>query len=72
LEKSLEDIALVMEVIAGPDEFDSTVSHKTVPAYTTELSSGTAKKYRVAYLREIESEGLQPEIKKSITTNLIN
>jgi len=34
------------------------------------LSSGTAKKYRVAYLREIESEGLQPEIKKSITDKL--
>jgi len=26
--KSLEDIALVMEVIAGPDEFDSTVHTK--------------------------------------------
>jgi len=67
---SLEDIALVMEVIAGADEFDSTFSHEKVPAYTDEMHSDAGKKYKVAYLREIESEGLQPEIKKSITDKL--
>lgn len=68
--KSLEDIALVLGVIAGPDEFDSTVSHEKVPDYTEELHTGATKKYKIAYLREIESEGLQPEIRKSITDKL--
>src|SRR5688572_10589001 len=32
--KSVEDVALVLEVIAGQDEFDSTVSKKSVPEYS--------------------------------------
>jgi len=68
--KSIEDIALVLEVIAGSDEFDSTVSHEKVPAYVQDLQSSNTKKYKVAYLREIESEGLQPEIRKNIVDKL--
>jgi aspartyl-tRNA(Asn)/glutamyl-tRNA(Gln) amidotransferase subunit A len=41
------DIALLLEVMAGADEFDSTVSHKEVPAYTSNLE--TKKKFRFAY-----------------------
>jgi aspartyl-tRNA(Asn)/glutamyl-tRNA(Gln) amidotransferase subunit A len=64
--KNLHDIAQVLEVIAGPDEYDSTVSHKPVPYYSKELSDTTSK-YKVAYLRDaLESEALQPEIKESI------
>jgi len=64
--KNLEDIALVLEVIAGSDEFDSTVSRKPVPSYSKVLSI-TNKKYKVAYLRDtLESEALQPEIKESL------
>jgi len=60
--KNLHDIAMVLEVIAGSDEFDSTVSQKPVPEYSKELS--TNKKYRVACLKDtLESEALQPEIK---------
>lgn len=69
--KSVEDVALVLEVIAGPDEFDSTVSHEKVPSYASACTLPIEKKYRVAYLREIdESEGLQPEIKNAITRSL--
>lgn len=65
--KSVEDVALVLEVIAGPDEKDSTVSHRPVPSYSSDLKNVTKKKYKVAYVREIEdSAGLQPEIRDSI------
>lgn len=65
----VEDVAQVLEVIAGEDEFDSTVSRKPVPRYSTEAA--TPKKFKVAYIREtLESEGLQPEIKKSMTTTI--
>jgi len=61
--KNLHDLALVLEVIAGPDDYDSTVSRKSVPDYSKELS--TNKKYRVAYLKDtLESEALHPDIKE--------
>jgi len=65
--KCVDDIALVLEVIAGADEYDSTVSEKPVNHFTKELPTATQKKYKVAYLREpMESNGLQTEIKERI------
>ncbi len=62
LTKTVADTALVMEVIAGNDEFDNTASTKPVDAYSTLLSSN--KKLKIAYLKDcIESEGLDAEIK---------
>ena len=52
--KSVEDVALVLEVIAGADEIDSTVSQKPVPAYSKELVKPNGKAYKVAYVREID------------------
>lgn len=65
--KSVEDVALVLEVIAGADEQDSTVSRTPVPEYSRELTKANGKPYKVAYVREIDSaEGLQPEIRDAI------
>jgi len=65
--KSVEDVALVLEVIAGADELDSTVSKRPVPSYSQELTKSNGKSYKIAYIREIESsEGLQPEIRDAI------
>ncbi len=67
LSKSLEDIALVLEVIAGADDYDSTVSRKPVPQYTKVLQALNTKKYKVAYIREtVESDAIQREIKEAI------
>lgn len=63
--KSVEDAALLLEVIAGKDEYDSTVSQREVPAYSELLS--TDKKYKIGYIRDcFESEGLDAEVKESI------
>ncbi len=65
--KSVDDVAIVLEVIAGSDQSDSTVSQKPVPSYSKDLKKFNGKSYKVAYVREIdESAGLQEEIKKSI------
>ena len=62
---SVTDAALLMEVLAGADEHDSTVSEKAVPAYTVRL--GESKPKRIAVLKEtLESKALDPEIKSSI------
>lgn len=64
--KTVEDAALILEVMAGQDEYDSTSSSKPVPAYSNELKNSPAK-LRVAYIKDcLENEGLNPEIKTRI------
>ena len=64
---TIDDAALVLEVIAGADNFDSTVSTKQVPQYSIELSNANVEKSsskKVAYFKETLSHpGLDPEIK---------
>jgi aspartyl-tRNA(Asn)/glutamyl-tRNA(Gln) amidotransferase subunit A len=67
--KSISDASLTLEVIAGSDDFDSTVSEKPVPSYSTELKNASPKK--VAYFKETLSHpGLDIEIKKQTTQYL--
>lgn len=59
---NVKDNALVMEIMAGPDEYDSTVSKKPVPNYSELLHFN--KRVKVAYLKEtLRSPSLQEEIK---------
>ncbi|MBL7833026.1 MAG: Asp-tRNA(Asn)/Glu-tRNA(Gln) amidotransferase subunit GatA [Cyclobacteriaceae bacterium] len=67
----VEDVALVLQVIAGADDHDSTVSKQTVPAYADSLARPSTKKYRVAYLNASQiANGLQPEIKTALDSTL--
>ena len=67
--KTVKDNALVMEIIAGHDEFDSTSSRKPVFHYSELLHFD--KKVKVAYLKEtIDSPALQAEIKEN-TLNVL-
>lgn len=60
--KDMDDAALVMEVIAGADNYDATASTKPVEDYSSELSIEGKKRF--AYLNQtIEMEGLSPEVK---------
>lgn len=62
LTTSVEDAALIMEVIAGRDEFDSTASSLPVPLYSKKLTFEGQK--RIAYLPEtLDNDGLDPEVK---------
>lgn len=45
---AVEDVALVLEVISGADDFDSTVSHQPVPAYMRALNTDD-KKFRIGF-----------------------
>ncbi len=67
--KTVEDTALVMEVIAGADEFDGTVSKKEVPNYSTEINE--TKKHKIAYLKDcIEANGIDEEVKNAVLNKL--
>jgi len=66
---NIEDNAIILEVIAGKDEYDSTVSEKAVPAYAENLQID--KKWKVAYVKEtLENEALQTEIKENTLSKL--
>ena len=59
---SVDDIALIMEIISGADEYDSTASSKPVPAFTEELSN--PQKYTIGYIKDcLDSPGIDPEVK---------
>lgn len=60
----IQDVAILLEVISGSDEFDSTVSDKEMGKITF---STEEKKYRIAYFKNaLEHPSLDPEIKKNI------
>ncbi|GEO23075.1 Asp-tRNA(Asn)/Glu-tRNA(Gln) amidotransferase subunit GatA [Cyclobacterium qasimii] len=66
---NITDNALVLETMAGPDDFDSTSSRKPVPSYSKLLHFD--KPAKIAYLKEtVYSEALQPEIKAN-TLNVL-
>jgi aspartyl-tRNA(Asn)/glutamyl-tRNA(Gln) amidotransferase subunit A len=62
---NIPDVALALEIMAGEDEYDSTVSHKPVEQYSSLLKDD--KKYRIAYFNEaLDHPSLDPEISSSI------
>jgi aspartyl-tRNA(Asn)/glutamyl-tRNA(Gln) amidotransferase subunit A len=64
---NVSDVATVLEVIAGPDDFDATVSKKEVESYTSKLGANNKKKYRFAYFDEaLNHPSLDIEIAASI------
>ncbi len=65
--KTVEDAALTLEVIAGADDFDSTVSAREVPAYAALTGDHPEKRYKIAYFKEaLEHPGLDPAIRETI------
>ncbi len=63
--KTVDDAAIILEVIAGQDKNDNTSSSKKVDEYSKALLEN--KKYKIAYLKEcVEAEGLDPEVKAAV------
>jgi aspartyl-tRNA(Asn)/glutamyl-tRNA(Gln) amidotransferase subunit A len=61
---SVGDAAKVLEVINGPDQYDSTVNREKQKEFTVSLQP---KKYKIAILKNaLEHKSLDPEIKKGI------
>ena len=69
LTNTVEDAALVLEVIAGADNFDSTVSSREVESYSKVVTEQKPKK--IAYIKEcLEREGLDQEVKSFIENKI--
>ncbi len=60
---NVSDAALLLEIMAGSDAYDSTVSTLPVPAYSH--FKPLNKSLKIGYFKEaLESEGLDPEVRK--------
>ncbi len=63
--KTIDDVSLVLDVIAGADEFDSTASQKPINKLPGDLENG--KKYRICYFKNaLEHPSLDPSISEKI------
>ncbi len=62
---SVYDVALIMEVLAGHDERDSTSADKAVPSYTS-LLDRDVKKFRVGVAKDALSEGVADDVRQAV------
>jgi aspartyl-tRNA(Asn)/glutamyl-tRNA(Gln) amidotransferase subunit A len=64
LSNSISDVALLLEVIAGQDEFDGSASAQPVPAYSKQLNWN--KSARIAYIKPaLEHPGLDTDVRQN-------
>lgn len=65
--QNVPDVATVLEVISGADDFDSTSSAESIPQAAAVTHEAALKPMRIAYFRQaLESPALDPEIKENI------
>ncbi len=64
---NVEDAALVLEIMSGKDELDSTSSANKVPDFAGNLEL-RREKLKIGIAKEFFGEGLAPEIKDAIET----
>ncbi|HEY5325664.1 MAG TPA: Asp-tRNA(Asn)/Glu-tRNA(Gln) amidotransferase subunit GatA, partial [Mucilaginibacter sp.] len=63
--RSVEDAALLLEIMAGPDEYDSTLADVPVPSFSNNIQAPPRKK--IAYLQEaLSSPGVDDEVKSNL------
>ncbi len=60
--RSIEDSALLLEIIAGADEYDSTVSFKEVEKYSQGVE--LPKKMKIGFLKEGFNDAVNEEVKE--------
>ena len=67
--RDVRDAAIVLDLIAGPDEHDATSWPEPPPAYEASLSQATAKGLRVGLpLEYFEVDGLSAEVRGAVET----
>jgi len=67
--KTVQDAALILEVISGKDKHDNTCSSEKVESYISQINE--IKKYKIAYIKEcVEAEGIDSEVKQIILNQI--
>jgi len=67
--KTVQDAAIILEVISGKDKHDNTCSSEKVESYSSQINE--TKKYKIAYIKEcVEAEGIDSEVKQIILNQI--
>ena len=67
--KTVQDAAIILEVISGKDKHDNTCSSEKVESYSNQINE--TKKYKIAYIKEcVEAEGIDSEVKQIILNQI--
>jgi aspartyl-tRNA(Asn)/glutamyl-tRNA(Gln) amidotransferase subunit A len=69
--KDVRDAAILMNIIAGPDKFDSTSLDQPVPDFTDGLEKGV-KRLKLGLPKEYFIEGLDPEVEQMVRKAVAN
>jgi aspartyl-tRNA(Asn)/glutamyl-tRNA(Gln) amidotransferase subunit A len=69
--KDVRDAAILMNIIAGPDNFDSTSLDDQIPDFTIALEKGV-KGLKLGLPKEYFIEGLDPEVENAVRTAVAN
>jgi aspartyl-tRNA(Asn)/glutamyl-tRNA(Gln) amidotransferase subunit A len=62
---TVEDVALIMEVMAGQDTHDATAVPDAVPKYSQEIQ-GSVRGMRIGIPKEYFGEGIAPDVAKAV------
>ncbi len=62
---TVEDTALLLEVIAGHDTYDSTSAKVDMPSFTQRLKEGKKVKFKIGVPKEYLLDGLHPEVEQN-------
>lgn len=69
--KNVEDIAAILEVIAGADDYDSTLSRRKVPAYKSLIEKKSSTPKKIAFLDcYVNHGGINDEVKEGIEKSI--
>ena len=71
ISKSVYDAALIMEVVAGHDERDSTSAEKPVPSYTS-LLGRDIRDFTVGIAKEALSSGIADDVRQTVEQQIDN
>jgi aspartyl-tRNA(Asn)/glutamyl-tRNA(Gln) amidotransferase subunit A len=67
--KSVDDAALLLEIMAGADEYDGTLANVAVPSFSESTQVPSTKK--IAYIQEsLSSPGVDSEVKNALVANI--
>ncbi|MDB9774633.1 Asp-tRNA(Asn)/Glu-tRNA(Gln) amidotransferase subunit GatA [Vicingaceae bacterium] len=69
---TVEDAALLTEIISGHDRMDSTTSNVEVPSFSQSIfKSDSSKKYKIAYIKDcLDHNGLNEEVRLAVTAKI--
>ena len=67
--RTVEDAALLLNVISGVDEKDSTSLNQTPPDFTKDLKN-SLKGVKIGYIKELCSEGMSPDVENAVKKSI--